>query len=132
VAPSPQNSAKTGKTRQISAELRKYLFVGSPDTYQLPADALSLCVLKRKETFISALQALTMREVAKSAKITVRHLQSLIAKGEGPTVTELGRRRVVLEPDHNSWLRSRRRVPHKAKRGRPAKIAQDRGAVPAE
>jgi excisionase family DNA binding protein len=56
------------------------------------------------------LKALTLNEVAKLATITRRHLESLIAKGEGPVVIPLGRRKAVLEEDFDAWLRSRRQV----------------------
>jgi hypothetical protein len=74
-------------------------------------------------------KALTMPQVAAAATITLRHLQGLIAEGQGPVVTEVGRRRIVLEDDYNRWIRARRQVAPKSRRGRPPK--DDCDAAPA-
>jgi hypothetical protein len=71
-------------------------------------------------------------EVADAAHITPRHLRKLISIGKGPVVTLLGDKQIVLEDDHNRWLRSWRQVSDKPKRGRPPKIEQNRDAAPAE
>jgi hypothetical protein len=78
------------------------------------------------------LKALTLGEVAKGATITRRHLEAIIAKGEGPVVIHLGRRTVVLEKDFDDWLLGRRQVKQrKAKASAlPAKAAAGNPQTP--
>jgi predicted DNA-binding transcriptional regulator AlpA len=55
---------------------------------------------------------LTLKETARQDGVSLRHLQRLIATGEGPPTVELGPRRVgVIEADNQRWVMSRRRVP---------------------
>jgi hypothetical protein len=63
---------------------------------------------ERRCTTVAAIKGLQLYESAEQAGITERFLRKLIAQGEGPVVTELGARRVILESDHNAWLKSRR------------------------
>jgi hypothetical protein len=56
------------------------------------------------------LRGLTELESARSATITLRTWQRLVASGQGPVLTHISqRRRIVLEDDNERWLRSRRR-----------------------
>jgi hypothetical protein len=57
------------------------------------------------------LVVLTKKEAAKRGNISVRHLERLIASGEGPPLVLLGPRRVgIIEEDNDAWLRARRSV----------------------
>jgi hypothetical protein len=56
------------------------------------------------------IKALTLGEAARAATITKRHLEGLISRGEGPIITALGARKIILEPDYDAWLQSRRQV----------------------
>lgn len=49
--------------------------------------------------------ALTFEEFCKEIKISSRTLQRLIAAGNGPRVTHLGGRRVILRETAEAWLR---------------------------
>lgn len=60
----------------------------------------------------------TFNEFASRAKISRRHLERLIARGEGPPIIVLGpRRRGIADEDGDAWLRSRRRLPPGFKEG---------------
>jgi hypothetical protein len=53
-----------------------------------------------------------LKRFAKKAGISLRHLQRLIAGGEGPILTELGERiKGVTDDDGDAWLAGRRRLP---------------------
>jgi hypothetical protein len=53
-----------------------------------------------------------LKPFAKKAGISLRHLQRLIAAGEGPILTELGERiNGVTDDDGDAWLAARRRLP---------------------
>jgi predicted DNA-binding transcriptional regulator AlpA len=55
------------------------------------------------------MQVLSYPESAKRAGISLRHLQRLISRGEGPSIVHISaRRRGVIEDDHTRWLLSRR------------------------
>jgi predicted DNA-binding transcriptional regulator AlpA len=52
---------------------------------------------------------------------TVRHLERLLARGEGPPVVRLGPRAVGIdEADGEAWIASRRVLPPGWQDGRPA------------
>ncbi len=51
--------------------------------------------------------ALTLPEVAAALRVSRRHLQSLLAKGEGPPVIRLGRRRIIRREALDRWLAKR-------------------------
>jgi hypothetical protein len=54
----------------------------------------------------------TKKQFAKQAGVSVRHLERLLAAGEGPPIVQLGvRRKGIADDDGETWLRSRRRVP---------------------
>jgi excisionase family DNA binding protein len=56
------------------------------------------------------MQLITRKQAAERAAISLRHLERLIAVGEGPAVIRLGGRRVgIAEADLAAWLNSRRR-----------------------
>lgn len=52
--------------------------------------------------------ALTMPEAAKNAGISRAQLYNFIKEGNGPKVTKLNRRSVILTEDLQEWLRSMR------------------------
>ena len=52
-------------------------------------------------------ETLTILEAAAALKVSRRHLQSLLAKGEGPPVIRLGRRRIIRRDALNHWLAER-------------------------
>jgi predicted DNA-binding transcriptional regulator AlpA len=55
---------------------------------------------------------LSKRKAAERDNISLRHLERLIANGEGPPLVRLGPRRVgIIEEDNDAWVRSRR-SPH--------------------
>jgi predicted DNA-binding transcriptional regulator AlpA len=52
---------------------------------------------------------LTKKAAAARASISERHLENLIAAGEGPPLINLGKRRLgIADNDLAAWLRSRR------------------------
>ncbi len=58
------------------------------------------------------MQLITRKEAAARAAISLRHLERLIACGEGPAVVRLGARRVAIsETDFAAWIASRRHAP---------------------
>ena len=60
----------------------------------------------------------TCKETAARDAMSLRHLQRLIAKGEGPPIIRLGERRIAIaEEDNDQWLASRRRLPPGFKEG---------------
>lgn len=50
--------------------------------------------------------ALNIPDLAKAAGVSVRHVYSMMKRGEGPPVVKLGRRRVVRREAAEAWLRS--------------------------
>jgi hypothetical protein len=53
-----------------------------------------------------------LKPFAKKVGISLRHLQRLIAVGEGPVLTELGERiNGVTDDDGDAWLARRRKLP---------------------
>ena len=69
-------------------------------------------------------RVLSYDEAAGRAGFVRRSLERLIARGEGPAIIHLGkRRRGILESDMEAWLLSRRRAPP----GEDAKAAQEAG-----
>jgi predicted DNA-binding transcriptional regulator AlpA len=57
-------------------------------------------------------RVLSFDEAAGRSNIVRRTLEREIAKGEGPAIIHLGkRRRGILEADLEAWLLSRRRAP---------------------
>ena len=64
------------------------------------------------------MKVLNLDEAAERDNCSRRHLERLIARGEGPPIVKLGLRRIgVLEADNDAWLLSRRRVPPGFKEG---------------
>ena len=58
------------------------------------------------------MQLITRKQAAERAAISLRHLERLLACGEGPAVVRLGARRVAIsETDFASWIMSRRQTP---------------------
>ena len=52
---------------------------------------------------------LSKRRAAERDNISLRHLERLIANGEGPPLVRLGPHRVgIIEEDNDAWVRSRR------------------------
>jgi excisionase family DNA binding protein len=63
----------------------------------------------RQEVFY--MRVLSYNEAARRTGIVRRSLERLIAKGEGPAVVHISRRRRgILETDLEAWLLSRRRA----------------------
>lgn len=57
------------------------------------------------------MQLITRKQAAERAAISLRHLERLIACGEGPAVIRLGVRRVAIsETDFANWIASRRQA----------------------
>ncbi len=54
-----------------------------------------------------SVETLTILEAAATLRVSRRHLQSLLAKGEGPPAVRLGRRRVIRREALNHWLAER-------------------------
>ena len=53
-----------------------------------------------------------IKSFAKKIGVSQRHVQRLIAAGEGPVLTELGKRiKGVTDDDGAAWLASRRKLP---------------------
>jgi hypothetical protein len=53
-----------------------------------------------------------IKSFAKKIGVSQRHVQRLIAAGEGPVLTELGKRiKGVTDDDGDAWLASRRKLP---------------------
>ena len=50
---------------------------------------------------------LTIAEAADAARISLRHLQALLQKREGPPVIRLGRRLIIRRQALQTWLISR-------------------------
>jgi len=58
------------------------------------------------------MQLITRKQAAERAAISLRHLERLIACGEGPAVIRLGLRRVAIsESDFAAWIESRDHAP---------------------
>ena len=54
--------------------------------------------------------AMPVPEFCQSASISVRHFYALCARGEGPTVTRIGRRNLITPENGRDWLK-RHEVP---------------------
>ncbi len=54
-----------------------------------------------------SLEAVTIEEAADLIRVSRRHLQKLMADGEGPPVIQLGRRRIIRRDALLQWLVSR-------------------------
>jgi len=53
-----------------------------------------------------------LKSFAKNIGMSERHVQRLIAAGEGPVLTELGKRiKGVTDEDGDAWLAARRKLP---------------------
>jgi excisionase family DNA binding protein len=57
------------------------------------------------------IRILTIAEAANAASVTRRHLENMLAKGEGPVTVSLGKRRLITEADFDKWIMSRREKP---------------------
>jgi excisionase family DNA binding protein len=75
------------------------------------------------------IKVLTIAEAAHAASITRRHLENMLAKGEGPVTVSLGKRRLITESDFDKWITSRREKP-RTKASKP--IATHEPVIPTE
>ena len=55
-------------------------------------------------SLVSKPGALTLAEAADVLRVSLRHLYSLMAKGEGPPVIRLGRCRIIRREALDQWL----------------------------
>jgi excisionase family DNA binding protein len=58
--------------------------------------------MKRPEN--ASVEALTIEETAEALRVSRRHLQQLMADGNGPPVVCLGRRKIIRREALQQWL----------------------------
>jgi excisionase family DNA binding protein len=56
------------------------------------------------------LEAVTIAEAADLIRVSRRHLQKLMASGDGPPVVQLGRRKIIRLDALRHWLVAREQV----------------------
>jgi excisionase family DNA binding protein len=49
---------------------------------------------------------ITLNEAAAAARISRRHLHTLISRGDGPPVVQLGRRKLIRLDSLDAWLKA--------------------------
>lgn len=76
------------------------------------------------------MKLLTLKQCAKEAGTSERHLQRMNSQGKGPPLVRVGDRSIrVTEDDLRAWIRARRTVPAGWKGDQPVADLLERAAV---